>query len=469
MLKKINILIEKTWFPISFKIIAFIAFLGLIYIGLSVGTDNSILLTQVYRTNLTTIFVWNTWWPLIILSAILFGRIWCMVCPVEMVTIFFAKIGLRHTRPQWLISGWTIPLFYAIIVIIGVTILHIDLNPKQTSWYLLIIVGISSVAGFIFEKNTFCRYICPVGYLLGIFSKIAIWGWRVKNKSVCKVCIDKSCINKKYTYQQNYKSCGVDLIPAEVSDNSHCILCTGCLKTCKSYKSTSNTSRPNPGIVKIGFGRELMQIKPLLIVEWIFLYFLTAHLIYEVTEFHFISDLKNTILPQSISDYFNIKAGLAKVTITAGYLFFLLPLFLWGLPYILISASKVKMSVANYVKNFSLAYLPIIISLYVELIIFEVTVRLPYYKYILRDPHGVKTIQAILTRQIVVTELSDWTKWAFLVTLAMLLSAGFYLSFKVIKQFTVKHKLQKNTSLLFASTIVFVVTFFTTVLLYQSF
>lgn len=127
------------------------------------------------------------------------------------------------------------------------------------------------------------------------------------------------------------------------------------------------------------------------------------------------------------------------------------------------------MSIANYIKNFSLAFLPIIVCLYVELIIVEVIVRLPYYKYILRDPLGVKTIQGILTRQIVVTKLSDWTQWAFLVTLVVLLNVGVYLSFKVIKQFTVKFKLQKNTSLLYASTIVFVITFFAVVLLYQSF
>jgi polyferredoxin len=469
MLNKINILIGKTWFPIFFKIIAFIAFWGLIYFGLSASTDNPFLFSQIYRTNLTTLFVWDTWWPLIILSTIVFGRVWCMVCPVEMITSFFSKIGLRQMRPQWLISGWVIPLFYAIIVIIGVTILQIDLNPKWTAWYLLIIVGIASVSGLIFEKNTFCRYICPVGYLLGIFSKISVWGWRVKNKSVCKVCRDKSCINEKYTYQQNYKSCGVDLIRAEISDNSNCILCTGCLKTCKSYKTTSNTSRPNPGIVKNGFARELLQIKPLLLVEWVFLYFLTAHLIYEVSEFPFISDLKNTISSESISNYFNIKAGLGKDIIAASYLFFLLPLFLWGLPYILILISKVKMSIVDYLKNFSLVFLPIVVGLFVELIIFEVTVRLPYYKYILRDPLGVKTIQGILTRQIVLAKLPDWTQWAFLITLVILLTAGVYLSVKVIKQFTIKFKLQENRSVFYTSTIVFVVTFFVAVLLYQSF
>ena len=143
---------------------------------------------------------------MIVLSAIFFGRVWCMICPVELVTTFFARIGLKLKRPKWVLSGWIITVFYIIVLTVGVTIIQIDLNPKYTSYYLLTIVAISVLSGFVFEKNTFCRYICPVGYLLGIFSKLAGWGWRVKKKSVCDSCSDKSCIHKKYEYQLNYKS-----------------------------------------------------------------------------------------------------------------------------------------------------------------------------------------------------------------------------------------------------------------------
>lgn len=469
MLRKINMLLEKTWFPISFKIVTFIAFWVLIFIGFSAHSNHPVLSGQLYRTNLTNVFVWDIWWPMIILSAIIFGRVWCMVCPVELVTSFFAKIGFKRKRPQYLLSGWVIPLFYAIIVIIAVTILEIDFKPVYTAWYLLIIIGISFVSGLIYEKNTFCRYICPVGYLLGIFSKMATWGWRVKSKPVCKACVDKSCINNKYTYQQNYKSCGVDLIPAEVNDNNHCILCAGCLKTCKAYKSTSNTSRPNPALIKIGFASDLMQIKPLLIVEWVFLYFLTAHLIDEIAEFQFISTIKDVIFPDNISSYLKIQEGLSKNLMTVSYLFFFLPLFLWGLPYVLISSTHSKISVGNYLINFSLAFIPIIVSLFVGLIIWEVTTRIPYYKYFITDPIGVRTMQGILTRQIVVAQLPDWTQWIFFSILLASLIAGIYLSFKMVKRFVIKFKLQMNSAPLYASIFVFILTFFAVVLLYHSF
>ncbi|MCX6262359.1 MAG: 4Fe-4S binding protein [Bacteroidia bacterium] len=469
MLKKINILFEKIWFPISFKFVTFIAFCGLIFIGLSAHTDNLILSGQLYRTNLTNVFVWDTWWPLIILSAIVFGRVWCMICPVELITSFSSRIGFKLKRPRWLLSGWVIPIFYAIIVIIGVTLLEIDFKPVYTAWYLLIIVGISIISGLIFEKNTFCRYICPVGFLLYVFSKVAIWGWRVKSKPVCKACPDKSCISSKYNYQLNYKSCGVDLVPAELNDNKHCILCSGCLKTCKTYKTSANTSRPNPALVKLGFANDIMQIKPFLITEWIFLYFLTAHLIDEITEFKLITTLKNMIFPVSFSSYLNIKEGLGKNLIATGFLFFLLPIILWGLPYLVILSARIKMSVSKYLKNLSFVFLPLIISLFVGLIFMEVAVRVPYYKYIVADPIGIRTMQGILTHQILVAKLPTWTQWIFLFILVASLIAGIYLSFKVIKQFVLKFRLQKHATTLYASIFVFVLTFFAVVLLYHGF
>ena len=114
--------------------------------------------------------------------------------PAAFYFAFFAKIRLKLKRPKWILSGWVVILFYMIVLIGGVTILSIDRNPKYTSYYLLSIVGISILSGLIFEKNTFCRSICPFGYILSIFSKMAIWGWRVKKRAVCDSCHDKSCI-----------------------------------------------------------------------------------------------------------------------------------------------------------------------------------------------------------------------------------------------------------------------------------
>lgn len=469
MLKRINKLLANRWFPLTFRIVTFIAFLGLVIIGFSAYTSDEAFLRRLSRTNLTSSFVWRLWWPLIILSAIIFGRVWCMVCPVEMITTFFAKIGFKRKRPQWILSGWGITLFYTIIVILGVTILEIDRNPKYTTLYLLTILGVSVLVGLIFEKNTFCRYICPVGYVLGIFSKMAIWGWRVKSKSVCDSCSDKSCINDKYVYQLNYKSCGVDLIPAEISSNNNCLLCAGCLKTCNTYRTRNNSLRPNPAIRRIGFANNLMQIKSFNIAEWFFLFFLSGHLIDEITEFRLISNACSLVFQKNISDYLSIHAGFGEDLIAAAYLFFILPVILWILPYTLILFGRMRISLGIYLKYFSQIFLPIIIALFVGLIIFEVATKVPYYKYIVHDVRGIETIQAILNGQIVVTRLPRWSQWVFSSILILTTIISIVISFKVIRQLIPKLKIQKNKKLVYILPFIFLILFFMDVLLFRCF
>jgi len=214
MLRKMNILLGKAFMPLGLKMLTLVAFIALIWIGFSAASGDPSLVNELQHTNLGNLIVWSYWWPVIIIVSIFFGRIWCMVCPVEAITTFFSGFGLRLKRPKWLLSGWAITVFYLVILIIGIGGFEIDHNPVYMATYMLVIISVSILSGLIFEKNTFCRYICPVGYLLGLNARLSFFGWRVKDKMVCEQCMDKSCVHKKYIYNLNYKSCGVDLYPA---------------------------------------------------------------------------------------------------------------------------------------------------------------------------------------------------------------------------------------------------------------
>lgn len=467
--KTINRIFEKQWFPITFKILTLIAFVAMVIIGFTSPSRDPFFISQLSKTNLTTSFVWRLWWPMIVLSAIFLGRVWCMICPVELITTFFAKIGLKRKRPKWILSGWVITLFYLVVSTIGVTLLEIDLNPVYTSLYLLIIIGVAIISGLIFEKNTFCRYICPVGYLLGIFSKMAFLGWRVKKKSVCDSCHDKSCLKSKYTYQLNYKSCGVDLIPAEINNNNECLLCGGCLKTCKTYITENNTSRPNPGITRIGFAGDLMQIQPLRMVEWAFLFLLSGSMIFEMTHFNITAIVSNSLGIQIISEYLNFSDGFGRDLAGIVYLYLLLPLILWFLPYLIIKLFKIKISLSDYIKKISLVYLPVITAFFVGLVIMEMTTKVPFYKHIIRDVRGVETIKAILFGQIKVPGLPDWTEWFFSVILILSMIAGIIYSYKVIRKLATKLNIQKDIQILYFIPIIFVIFIYACALAYQLF
>ncbi len=169
----INKLLQYKLFPVSFKIISLIAFIAFMFIGFNTHSTDAVLLKQLRNTNLANLFVWSYWWPLIILAAIFFGRTWCMLCPVELITSLAAKIGFKRKRPKWLTSGWAISVFYLIILIVGINIFAIHRNPAYMAAYLTAIIVVSIVIGIIYEKNTFCRYVCPVGHLLGLYSRLS--------------------------------------------------------------------------------------------------------------------------------------------------------------------------------------------------------------------------------------------------------------------------------------------------------
>jgi hypothetical protein len=379
-----------------------------------------------------------------------------MICPVELVTTFFARIGFKLKRPQWILSGWVMTFFYMIVLIAGVTILQIDLNPEYTSYYLLIILIIAVFTGLIFEKNTFCRYICPVGYLLGIFSKLAAWGWRVKKKPVCDGCRDKSCISGSYTYQLNYKSCGVDLVPAEIDNNSHCLLCGGCLKTCKTYKTINNSLRPNPAIVKTGFATDLMQIRPLRMAEWFFLFLLTGSMIFEMTHFKVISDIGASVLSNKISAGIWLTDGLFRNLALAAYLFLFLPGLIWLLPFALIKFSGNQLTRRTYVKDASLIFIPVIAAFFVGLSIMEIVTKFPFYRFIIKDVRGVETIKALLFRQIEMPQLPIWIDTAFIIILLTALAGGILLSYRMIPKQLIKFGFKENSKILYVLPLVFI-------------
>ena len=430
----INKLLGSLWFPNSFRILTLFAFVGLMIIGFSSPTKDPVFVSQLSKTNLTSSFVWRLWWPLIVILAIFLGRIWCMICPVEMVTSFFARIGLKLKRPWWLRSGWVITVFYMLVLTLGITVIEIDRNPAYTSYYLIFIMGVAIISGLVFEKNTFCRYICPIGFLLSIFSRLAGWGWRVKKESVCASCKDKSCIDKKYSYQLNYKSCGVELYPPRIEDNSDCLLCGGCLKTCKSYKSENHQERPNPAFVKTGFSYESLLSRPLRMAEWVFLFLLTGSMFFELNHFRIISGMAASLWPGETTLSSGLEDGFLKELAGLGYLYLLLPSILWFLPYLLTRISGYRLSLSTYLKKFSLVFLPVIAAFFVAVALMEIVTKFPYYTYILHDIRGVETIKAMLFRQIEMPVMPAWTESAFSLLLVLALVIGMIISLRVTRK-----------------------------------
>jgi len=119
-------LIQRGWFPVMLQAVVLATFFALVWNGWGVGAGRPAedLLT-LRKTNLTTLLVWGLWWPGMIAVALLFGRAWCTVCPMEQINraadAVARRIGYTRARLGKLLrSGWFILLAYLLLQILVV-------------------------------------------------------------------------------------------------------------------------------------------------------------------------------------------------------------------------------------------------------------------------------------------------------------------------------------------------------------
>jgi len=447
----INKLFKRKYFLLSLQFITLFVFVLLIYGSIGITTNDSSFAKILRNTNLSNLLVWSYWWPLIIASAILFGRYWCSICPMELVTSFFGKIGLRNKPGKLLKSGWVITTFYAIILILGIHTLAIHRIPHFMAIYMLLLFTIAVVVGLIWEKRTFCTYVCPIGHLLGLYSLLSFSKLRVKDEKVCNTCEKKECIQKISHYKLVGRSCTSELYPPKLTDNRDCILCGQCFKSC---------SKDNIAIQKQKFGDVFSTIS-LKWAEIAFFIIVSGFVVYEILSEWLVTKKIIMTIPNWVNNYFEITGNWAG-TIKALLLFILLPLAF----YLLFVLAKKLLAGESYRGAFTqlvLAILPITASMHLLKALFKTTSRIPYWDYVFSDPVGVTTAEKILDGSLTLHNdaLNDIISPTISIVTIPIAILGLVLSLYIITKQTHKNNMSKAITIIavLAYSSVFIVTF----------
>jgi NAD-dependent dihydropyrimidine dehydrogenase PreA subunit len=115
----------------------------------------------------------------------------------------------------------------------------------QSSALLLLITAGAVIGSLRFEKRFWCRYLCPVGGMNGLFAKLAISELRAEAGTCSGSCSSYACFKGGPAEGEGLATAGCPLgtHPAHLEDNRNCVLCLTCAQACP-HRSVQIRLRP---------------------------------------------------------------------------------------------------------------------------------------------------------------------------------------------------------------------------------
>lgn len=231
-------LLSARGYPGLFQLVGLITFALIIFFSF-MGNPHG-------ELNFATVFTWRLWWALLPLSLFLFGKLWCAICPLATLGDLAQKISpLKRVLPRflreqgaWIMTGLFVALSWA----------HAVFDIHNTPW-MTGVVFIALALGAIglavrYEHRAFCRFVCPVGLMSGLYAMLSPLGLRA-NASTCRSgCANQSC--------RAAANCKLYEYPRTMDSNRYCVLCGDCVSSCP---------HDSPGIILRAPTREIAEIR----------------------------------------------------------------------------------------------------------------------------------------------------------------------------------------------------------------
>ncbi len=203
------------------------------------------------------VLVWSVWWPLLFISFLLVGRIWCAACPIGA----FTQVIQRFKHLNKSVPAPLKRYDYALMTVGFLLIMWVEEvsgmrhSGLATGLLLLFILAGAAIFNTLYERATWCRHLCPLGGLAGLCGMTSLAEVR-PNIDVCShQCTTHSC----YKGTEDVAGCPLFQHVMFVNTNQHCKMCLNCLRSCPNDAVQLNLRLPAqeiwiaPQTTKTGF------------------------------------------------------------------------------------------------------------------------------------------------------------------------------------------------------------------------
>lgn len=180
--------------------------------------------------NPAALFCWSVGWPTLIIAAFLFARFWCSLCPIGTLSRLSQRLvsfnlpfpAFLKKRSDFVIAG------SVLCVIWFETATDIRNSPVNLALLLLTMLCSAIVVAVLFERQSWCQYLCGLGGMVGVAAKASILELRADQN----VCISSCTSNECYVGTEDHEGCPFGQSVPRLDSNRLCKICGRCIKNC---------------------------------------------------------------------------------------------------------------------------------------------------------------------------------------------------------------------------------------------
>ncbi|MBI4651300.1 sigma 54-interacting transcriptional regulator [Candidatus Desantisbacteria bacterium] len=239
-IKPVYNLIRKGIFPHSLIIVSS-SFIFLIYY-FAFFHENK------FGANFGTFLAWSLWWPFFCFSFFFLARSWCGICPINEFGIVLRKIKHFNLKvPSFIKDNTHYFITIGLLTIIWAEeIFVMKSSAFRTGIIMAIRFSFAATINILFQRHTYCRYICGLGWTAGILSAASI----IELRSNPDICANKCKTHDCFKGNDTISGCPMSLHPQFITNNTLCKLCYRCIRLCQNNSPQLNVRLPGWDIVK---------------------------------------------------------------------------------------------------------------------------------------------------------------------------------------------------------------------------